>query len=235
MPCLKSYDHEGRVKSPAWESKEGRTHLEAPSMLGRSQRCGKFPSPSVCGFSRKEMKTPSQMGPWDSKAKDLAAWTKPVKDLCELYLWQLLPLKSTILYTQLFKLPFQLLGVLVFPNRKPLPRCRGEDKCSLSCCVATWENCFLSEDFHGEAEWLITRHIIITRHHKSFLGQNAHNSRGCVFNGVLGTSNDLCKHLLACYMLSFAMPTPDSSDRMPEKHKGLQSGFQNYLHHLLYH
>lgn len=212
-------------RSSAWESKEGRTHLEASSVLGRSQRCGKLPPPSVCGFSKKEMMTPSQMGQWDSKAKDLAAWTKPVKDFCEAYLWQLLPLKSTILYTQLLKLPFQLSVVLVFPNRKPLPCCRGEDKCSLSCCSSTWENCFLSVDFHDTAGWLITGHIIITRHHKSSLGQNTHNRRACVISGVLGTRGGLCKHFLACCVLSFATLTPDSSDRIPEKHKSLESGF----------
>lgn len=44
-------------------------------------------------------------------------------------------------------------------------------------------------------------------------------------NGVLGISNGLFKYFLACYVLSIATWTPDSSDRLPEKHKSLESGF----------
>lgn len=100
--CIKPYDHEDRVNRLNMRSQGGRDTWRHLLCWGGHRGVASCPHHLAMTLARKKWRLTHR---WDSKTakqKDLAEWTNPRMDFCEAPLWQLLPLKNSILCTQLF-------------------------------------------------------------------------------------------------------------------------------------
>lgn len=101
--CIKPYDHEDRVNRLSMRSQGGRDTLGGIFCVGEVTEVWQV-APTIWLWLQQEKKwrLTHRWGSKTAKQKDLAAWTNPRMDFCETFLWQLLPLKNSILCTQLF-------------------------------------------------------------------------------------------------------------------------------------